>query len=70
MAESRVRLSGRRLLWLLLLLGFVALVVSRFTSLRQLIGTFAQSHWQWILAGVLSHIVYFYWTQPWSVICR
>jgi uncharacterized membrane protein YbhN (UPF0104 family) len=57
---STPRLYGRRLLWLLLLLGFLVLVASRFTSLRQLIATLSQSRWQWLVVGVLTHVIFFY----------
>jgi uncharacterized protein (TIRG00374 family) len=49
----------RQWLLLLLLVGLTVLVTSRFTSLTNLLSTLAQGLWQWILIGIVIHIVYF-----------
>jgi uncharacterized protein (TIRG00374 family) len=49
----------RRLLLLLLLIGFVVLVTSRFTDLSHLVKTLAQGKWYWIVVALVLHIVYF-----------
>jgi uncharacterized protein (TIRG00374 family) len=49
----------RRLLLLLLLIGFVVLVTSRFTDLGHLVKTLAQGKWYWIVVALVLHIVYF-----------
>ena len=59
MSNARTGVSGRRLLLLLLLVGFVALVTSRFTDLQDLVGTLSRGQWQWVLASLALHIIYF-----------
>lgn len=49
----------RRWLLLLLLIGFVALVTSRFTDAKQLVRTLSQGQWQWVLVAIILHVVYF-----------
>ncbi|MCZ7572220.1 MAG: flippase-like domain-containing protein [Ardenticatenaceae bacterium] len=59
MSDSKPGLRGRRVLLLLVLIGFVALVTSRFTDLKGLASTLLQGRWQWILAAILLHVLYF-----------
>ena len=49
----------RRILLFLLLVGFTILVTSRFTSAANLLKTLTRGQWQWIAAGVATHIIYF-----------
>lgn len=47
-------------IFILLMLGFTALVVSRFADFKTLITTLIQGNLIWVLAGVLIHVLYFY----------
>jgi uncharacterized protein (TIRG00374 family) len=55
----QINMHPRRWLLLLLLIGFVALVTSRFTDAKQLVATLSQGQWQWVLVAIILHVVYF-----------
>ncbi len=59
MSASKSGLHPRRWLLLLLLVGFVVLVTSRFTDAKHLIATLAQGKWIWVLASIILHVIYF-----------
>jgi uncharacterized protein (TIRG00374 family) len=58
-SDSKSGLHPRRWLLLLLLVGFVVLVTSRFTDAKHLIATLAQGQWIWVLASIILHVIYF-----------
>jgi uncharacterized protein (TIRG00374 family) len=58
-SASKSGLHPRRWLLLLLLVGFVVLVTSRFTDAKHLIATLAQGKWIWVLASIILHVIYF-----------
>jgi len=51
-------MKRRWLLWLLLI-GLTIVVISRFTSLKNLASTLAQARWQWVLVATAIHLTYF-----------
>lgn len=51
--------SPRRWFWIAIFLFFTILVSSRFTNARDLVQSLSKGIWQWIVAGVVIHIVYF-----------
>ncbi len=59
MSDSKSGLHPRRWLLLLLLVGFVVLVTSRFADAKQLVETLSQGDWPWVLASIILHVVYF-----------
>jgi uncharacterized protein (TIRG00374 family) len=60
MKKASSRTSWRRIIMLALLFGFTLLIVTRFTSMQNLVATLAGGEWYWILAAVLVHLVYFF----------
>jgi uncharacterized protein (TIRG00374 family) len=59
-SRREISLNFRRLLFILLLIAFTALVVSRFANAQQLIHTLLHGIWHWVVIGVLLHFLYFY----------
>jgi ceramide glucosyltransferase len=59
-SRREISLNLRRLLFILLLIGFTALVVTRFANAQQLIHTLLHGIWHWVVIGVLLHILYFF----------
>ena len=53
-------LSWRRILLLVLLFGFTLLIVTRFTSMQNLVSTLIDGEWTWIMAAVAIHLLYFF----------
>ncbi|MEJ2706781.1 MAG: lysylphosphatidylglycerol synthase transmembrane domain-containing protein [Anaerolineales bacterium] len=53
-------LSWRRMILLALLFGFTLLIVTRFTSMQNLVSTLIGGKWTWIVAAVLVHLLYFF----------
>lgn len=49
----------RRWLWLLVLVGVVLLVISRFTNLQHLGDALARAHWWWLLVATALHAGFF-----------
>ena len=49
----------RRWLWLLVLVGVVILVISRFTNLQHLGDALARAHWWWLLVATALHAGFF-----------
>ncbi len=49
----------KRAIVLLMIILFFAVVVSRFTELKQLQATLAQGKWTWLLAALVSQIIYY-----------
>jgi uncharacterized protein (TIRG00374 family) len=59
-SRREISLNLRRLLFILLLIAFTALVVSRFANAQELIHTLLHGIWHWVVIGVLLHFLYFY----------
>jgi uncharacterized protein (TIRG00374 family) len=53
-------LSWRRIILLALLFGFTLLIVTRFTSMQNLVSTLIDGEWTWIVAAVIIHLFYFF----------
>jgi uncharacterized protein (TIRG00374 family) len=49
----------RQIVLIILFLGFTLLIVTRFTSVSNLVQTLSQGSWPWVLAGVIIHVIYF-----------
>lgn len=49
----------KRRIWLVLIVLFLWVVVSRFTELEQLKTTLARGQWGWVLAALLSQVAYY-----------
>ncbi len=58
-SSSNFGMSGRRWLWLLLIVGATILVASRFTNARYFLSVLSQGRWPWLVAAILGHLVYF-----------
>lgn len=54
------RWTAGRILILVMLVGLTVIVASRFTDLRDFLGTLAHGDWKWIAAGMLIHGAFFY----------
>lgn len=59
MGDNKKGKKIRQSLLLLLLVGFAVLVTSRFTSAANLLKTLSHGQWPWIVAGIVTHILYF-----------
>lgn len=51
--------SPRRWVWIVIFLALTIVVSSRFTDARDLVQTLSKGIWQWIVIGVIIHIIYF-----------